>query len=181
MSEPRYTIDRRVGAPPETVLAAIRDAAAATPRGALPLAQQRAARGLRCRVRGDRFTVFRDDRSEGDATDLRGRVVREGEHGAIVAASVRDDSPAGMVIPAVIVALGLIGGLEDGIQWGLVATGVLAGIVGLVLRRMRGSMNHELAGFLVHWLDGVLDRLPSAPPETAAPLQHAGDANTRQT
>jgi hypothetical protein len=179
MNDPRYVIKRRVGAPPEAVLAAIRDAAATTPRGALPPAQQRGVRGLCCKVRGNRFTVYRDDRSEGDATDLHGWVVREGEHGSIVEASVRDDPPAGMVVPAGIVALGLLGGaLGDGVQWGFVGIGVLAGIVGVVLRRIR-SMNHELAGYLVGWLNGVLDRLPAASPTPPASTGSAAAAPSR--
>lgn len=95
MSRPEYRVDRRVGAAPETVLAMIRDAAATTRRTALPPPVRKGGRGLRARVRGERFTVWVDEIFEGDGEDLHGWVLPDGDGTARVQASMQVERNTG--------------------------------------------------------------------------------------
>ncbi len=163
MSRPEYLVDRRVGAAPETVLAMIRDAAATTRRTALPPRVRKGARGLRARVRDDRFTVWVDQVFEGDGEHLHGWVLPDGAGAARVQASVQIERNAGIEV-LVLLALACVVVLTGGPDWWIfVAFAVLVGIISAV-RRSGGIMNHDRASFLVQWLGAVLDRLPSAPP-----------------
>ncbi|HST62434.1 MAG TPA: hypothetical protein VLK84_27265 [Longimicrobium sp.] len=163
MSRPEYVIDRRVGAAPETVLAMIRDAAATTRRTALPPPVRKGARGLRARVRDERFTVWVDQIFEGDGTDLHGWVLPDGEGAARVQASVQIERNAGTVVLGLLAlaAVLVLAGGQDG--WLIAGFAVVMGSI-WGIRRAGGFMNHHHAAFLVQWLNGVLDGLPSASP-----------------
>ena len=168
MREARYAVDRRVAAPPDAVLAALADAAARTRRRDIPPALQRGVSGLRCKVRGARFNLRLDERSEGSATDVQGWVVPAGEGQSRVQASAADDRGAGWGI-AVFLALAL------GIQLsGGEGAGWMAGIAAFlalitIIRHAAGAVDEPQAGYLIQWLNEVLDTLPAPGPPDAAP------------
>lgn len=172
MTDPRYAVDRRVGAPPEAVLAALRDALAAAHPSDLPPKLRREVRGLRGKVRSQQFTLRYAERFEGEITDLRGWVLPAGEGEARVHADAAGDRHAGRLVLGLLAfaaAVGLLGG--DGAWW-IAGIAVFIGIVAVV-RRAAGVISHERAGYLVGWLNGVLDGLPAASP---APPASTGSA-----
>lgn len=165
MTRPRYRLARRVPAPPDAVLAAIRDAIAGTRRGDIPPSLQRGVRGVRGKVRGQRFTVALDHSGEGaDPTDLAGMVVPADDGGSEVRASVMDGRSAPT---AALVLLGIAGvlalaGMED-FAWVLAGFAVLI-IVIATFRDAMGLIDRDQAAFLLQWLKAVLDRLAPADP-----------------
>jgi hypothetical protein len=175
MSDSRYTLDRVVAAPPETVLAAIRHAIPATGRSAVPSElRKRTVIGVSGRVRGDRFTVGMKQTSEGGSTGMVGQVVAD-EGGCRVRATVEDDrhGPAIALICFAIAAVFAMRG-DGGSAWAAAFFGAVIGIVTGV-RRASGAINHAEARFLIAWLEGVLDRVP----ETFPPPLHSDRIGTR--
>jgi hypothetical protein len=53
--------------------------------------------------------------------------------------------------------------------WWIAGIAAFVGIVAIV-RRAAGVISHERAGYLVRWLNGVLDRLPAASPAPPPPV-----------
>lgn len=161
MSRGEYVVDRRVGAPPETVLAMIQERVGTTRRAALPLEVRRGARGLRGKVRGQRFTAWVDV-SEGDGTDLHGWVLPDGEGRVRVHARVQSERNTWMFVLGLLALAAVVTmtGGEDG--WMIAGLAVLLGIISQV-RRAGGATNHAQADFLLRWLNGVLDQFPAPP------------------
>jgi hypothetical protein len=163
MSRTHYRVDRRVGAAPERVLEMIRDAAPTTRWTALPPPVRKGSRGLRARVRGERFTVWVDEIFEGDGEDLHGQVLPDGDGTARVLASIQVERNAGAGVLLLLVLAGIVvltGGPD---AWIFVGFAAVVGVFSAI-RRAGGITNHDRAAFLVQWLDGVLDHLPAAPP-----------------
>lgn len=166
MSDPRYHVARRVDAPPDAVLAAIRDALATGWRGDPPLRHPKGTRGVRGKVRDERFTAWLDGVSERDDTRLLG-TVHPADGGSDVRASVLDEPGANTAVVvllglAAIAALAGIGG-----AWWIAGFAALGGIVTAV-RRASGAINHREAAFLRDWLNAVLDRVQSSSPMPAS-------------
>jgi hypothetical protein len=170
MSRRDYVVDRRVGAPPEKVLAAIQERIGTTRRAELPLEVRRGARGLRGKVRRQQFTV-RVDESEGDGTDLHGWVLPDGEGRTRVHARIQGERNTWMFVLGlfVLAAVVTLTGGEDG--WMIAAGAVALGILSAV-RREGGFMNHAQADFLLGWINDVLDQLPAASPAPPARPLH---------
>jgi hypothetical protein len=165
MSGPEYRIARRIPAAPDAVLAAIRDAIARTQRRDIPPHLQRGVRGLRGKVRGQRFTVSLDHAGDGGGeTDLVGTVVAADGGGSDVRASVLDSRNAPV---EALVLLGIAGVLaltgNGGAAWMLVGFAALVAII-TTFRQATGRIEHEEAAFLLAWLNAVLDPLASADP-----------------
>lgn len=167
MSRREYIVDRRVGASPDKVLARIGEKARSVPRSSLPHTVRRGARGLRGKVRGQRFTVWVDEVFDGDGTDLHGWVLPDGEGRARVHARVQSERRTWMFVLGLLVLAGVVTltGGEDG--WMIAAGAAVLWIVSAA-RRAGGFMNHEHADFLLRWLNGVLDELPAASPAPPA-------------
>lgn len=172
MTKPRYLVDRRVGAAPEKVLATIREKAGSARRSTLPLPLRREMRGLRGKVRGQRFTIRFDEIFDGDGTDLHGWVLPDGDGRARVHARVEGGRHTGIAVLGLLVLAGVVTlrGGKDG--WMIAALAAALGIISMV-RRAGGFMNHEQAAYLTRWLNGVLDGLPAASP---APPASVGSA-----
>lgn len=170
MSDPKYQVALRLAAPPDAVLAAIHQAIATTRRGDLPAHLQRGVRGMRGKVRGQRFTVGLEHTGDGgEETDLVGMVVPAEGGRSDVRASVLDSHGA----PThALVLLGIAGGLAlaglGELAW--VATG-FAALVAIIatFRDATGLIDHDEAAFLVQWLRGVLDPLAAPHPHPPAP------------
>jgi hypothetical protein len=163
MSDPRYRVERRLDAPPDAVIAAIRDAIRTTKTTEIPLdLRKRTITGLSGKVRGRRFTAGLAQLLEGDLTEMAGHVIAAEDGGSLVQASVADDRHA----PAVaLVVIGIAGVMaftgQPGAAW-VAGAGVVIGIVAW-MRNATGAINHDEARFLVDWLNGVLDRMPASP------------------
>jgi hypothetical protein len=165
MSAPKYRLARRISAPPDAVLAAIRDALAGTQRRDLPPHLQKGVGGLRGKVRGQRFTVGLKHTGEGgEATDLVGMVVPADDGGSDVRASVLDSRNAPV---EALMLLGIAGILaltgNGGAAWMLVGFAALVAII-TTFRQATGLIDHEEAAFLLEWLNAVLDPLASPDP-----------------
>lgn len=163
MSHPQYRLARRVPAPPDAVLAAIRRSITRTQRRDLPPQLQKGVSGLSGKVRGQRFTVGLDHTGEGgNPTELVGMVVPAEEGGSEVRASVLDSHGAPTLE---LVLFGIAGffavlGIEV-FAW--TATGFAAlALVTTIVRDAAGLIDHETAAFLLQWLNGVLDPLDTA-------------------
>lgn len=159
----RYIVDRRLDAPAEAILAAIREAAAGTRFTDLPKPVRAGANGIKVRVRGTRFTVRLDSWSEGGTVDLRGVVVSEADGATRVHATAENDRYAGVLIAGLAVLSVLL--------WlfrvdGAGAAAILAALVGIatVLGRAFSGAGDARAAYLGEWLNGVLERLPALPP-----------------
>lgn len=168
----RIVVDRRVDAPADAVLAAIREAAAATRFLDLPKPMRGGARGLAATIRGTRFTVRIDTLGEGDGVDLRGAVLVEEDGATRVHATTADDRHAGAIIAALVVVAALLWLFRvGGAGWVLGFAAVYA-VLRLVARGA-GWTGDDRAAYLADWLNGVLDRFPAAslvhhPPSPAA-------------
>jgi hypothetical protein len=166
MTNSRYAVDRRVGAPPDAVLAALRDALAAARPADVPRTLRTEVRGLRGKARGQRFTLRLEERSDGDVTDLRGWVLPAEEGEARVHARAVDDRNAGWAVLALLGVASAFWLLGGGGAWMMAGMAAFLAIIAVV-RHAGGFISHERAGYLVHWLNGVLDQLP--PPSPAPP------------
>lgn len=163
MTRPTYRLERHVPAPPDAVLAAIRDAVARTERRRIPPGLQRGVRGLRGKARGPRFTVSLDH-TEGGDTELVGTVVGADGGGSEVRASVLDSRHApveALVLLGIATILAVTG--NGGAAWMMAGFAALVAII-TTFRRATGRMDHAEAAFLLEWLDGVLDPPASADP-----------------
>jgi hypothetical protein len=178
MSKPRYIVDRRVGAPPEKVLATIGEKAGSARRSTLPLPLRREMRGLRGKVRGQRFTVRFDEIFDGDGTDLHGWVLPDGDGQARVHARVQGGRHTGVAVLGLLALAGVVTlrGARDG--WMIAALAAALWIISTV-RRAGGFMNHEQAAYLSRWLHGVLDGLPAASPAPPASTGSGAAAPSR--
>ena len=160
MRHPQYRLARRIPAPPDAVLAAIRNAIAGTRRRDIPPHLQKGVSGVRGKVRGPRFTVGLEQAGEsGDATDLVGMVVAADDGGSDVRASVMDSRGApvhALVLLAVAAILVLTG--SSGVAWMLAGFAALVATVATI-RNAKGLINDDEAAFLLAWLNGVLDPL----------------------
>jgi hypothetical protein len=171
---PEYRVARHISAPPDAVLAAIRDAIDGTKRGDIPPHLQRGVRGMGGMVSGTRFTVGLDHVGEGGdhETDLVGMVLPREDGGSDVRASVLDSHGAPI---AVLVLLGIAGVFAllgiGAFAW--VAVGFAALIaLAATFRDATGFIDHDEAAFLVEWLNGVLHPLAAA--GAGAALDEAG-------
>lgn len=166
MSDERYVVDRRVGATPEMVEAAILQALAAARRGDLPRALPRRVHGLWGKVRGGRFTAWLHESSEGGGPDLHGWILPAGDGATRVHANVEEDRNTGPAVLGTMAFAGVLSlvGVEGAgwFAWVAVAVGAIAAI-----RRAAGAMDHAHARYLTAWLNGVLDGLPAAAPASA--------------
>lgn len=171
MSDPRYRVARHLSAPPDAVRAALAAALDDAGGGAALLRPPRGVRGVRGRVRGDRFNLWPNQRLEGDETELAGMIVPAADGGSQVRASVRD-SPTAAGIALGMMGVGAVIGITAGpVGWLLAGLGAASGIV-TGLRRAAGAINHGEAAYLVAWLNAVLDPLAGAddPHPTNPPL-----------
>jgi hypothetical protein len=156
MKDPRYRVERRTNTPPDAVLAAIQQAAAAAKRGDLPGPLQRGNRGLRGVVRGNRFVLWFDV-GDSDQTELRGTVVPAPDGGSEVRASAEDGRNEGIILVLLVgyAVVALIAG--GGIAWWALGVAAAIGLAAAVRRGM-GIINHAQAAYHLEWLNGVLDR-----------------------
>lgn len=176
MSDPRYRVERRLEAPPDAVLAAIRQALTATRTADIPPHLRRTTiTGIAGGVRGPRFRVGFTQWAEGDVTEVVGHVVPADDGGSLVQASVADDRNAPAFI-AVTLGIVLLVALAGGQAAAWIAG--VAAVVGIMawVRRAMGGVNHDEARFLVAWLEGVLDRFPPSPPMRERGMQDQPDA-----
>ena len=172
MSDAKYRLARRIPAPPDAVLAAIRDALSGTQRRHIPPPLQKGVGGMRGKVRGQRFTVGLEHTGEGaEATDLVGMVVPAYGGGSDVRASVLDSRNApveALVLLGIAAVLALTG--NGGAAWMLVGFAALVAIIA-TFRDATGLTNHDESAFLLNWLNAVLD--PLASPDPGATLDGA--------
>jgi hypothetical protein len=175
MSDPRYRVARHVPAPPDAVLAAIRDALATARRSDIPAQVRKGVRGLVGKVRGERFTIWLDDSSEGGRTELVGMVVAAEGGGSDVRASAVQDHDAG---PTAMVVFGIAGVLawagSGDVAWVAAGFGVLLAVTAAI-RSRTGITSHDEAAFLLQWLQTALDPLDPLDTPSAAPAPDDAD------
>lgn len=171
--DPEYRLARRISAPPDAVLAAIRAAVDGTQRHDLPAPLQKGVRGMRGKVRGQRFTIGLEHTGEGpEETDLVGMVVPAKDGGSDVRASVMDShgAPTHALVLLGIAGIFALAG-SSGVAWMLAGFAALIAVIA-TFRDATGLINHDEAAFLMDWLNAVLD--PLASPDAGATPDAAG-------
>ncbi|HEX6368668.1 MAG TPA: hypothetical protein VF006_07045 [Longimicrobium sp.] len=172
MTHPQYRLARRIPTPPDAVLAALRAAVAATQRRDIPPPLRKGVRGMRGKVRGQRFTVALEYAGEGGpGTNLVGMVVPVEGGGSEVRASARDGWGApneALVLLGGAGVLALTG--NGGVAWMLAGVAALVAII-TTFRQATGLIHHDEAAFLLDWLNAVLG--PPAPADPGATVDPA--------
>jgi hypothetical protein len=171
MSDPRYRIARHVAAPPDAVLAALQRAIADARRSDIPAQLRKGVRRMVGKVRGERFTIWLDDSSEGGRTELVGMVVAAESGGSDVRASAVQDHNAGTTAMVVFGIAGVLAWAGSGdAAWVAAGFGVLLAVTAAIRSRI-GITRHDEAAFLLQWLQGALDPFDS--PSAARALEDA--------
>lgn len=160
MTRPVYKVDRRVAAPPETVLTAIRDGIRATRTSDIPRElRETFVPVLRGKVSRQRFAIHLDGMDE-RSHDLAGYVLPAEDGGSRVVADVGVGRPPERMPLALlaVAAVMAVAGLEGWVTLAVVAA--VAWLAGVAGKRFARVPARE-AEFLLSWLDRVLDGLPA--------------------